>query len=319
MGLKPEPKNQASLDRGTALHAAIESYLRGEADAIEDPLAKLHQAVIDARKVEPGLEVEERFDMVREGIAIRGYIDLHTSAGVWDHKTSSDIKKWGEKPDTIAHNLQLNLYAAHWFTKYPEADTCTVGHLQYQTKGASKVQLVEAVLTRAHVEQYLIEVVDPLLRLQKTVANMPAAEYVEPNRTACWAYGGCPFKDKECKPFQFREYRPKMTEAKQIPAVMVFIGARPHKRACESIDDLIAEALDQEDSGLSASHPDFVEYGKGYALFAEAIMHNLKQRSGTVYIYARSEDRTARALLTLLTRANFNGEIKLHDIIEAVK
>jgi hypothetical protein len=315
MGLKPKSKSESALVRGSALHNAVEQYLKGKVDQIDDPLAVLHQAVIDARKVEPGLAVEQYYKFERAGIVLRGYIDLYTERGIWDHKTTSDLKRYGEKPETIAQNLQLNLYAWHWFSLYPDAPTCTVGHIQYQTKGAAKVALVEATLTREQVEQFLIEVIDPLLKAQKEVALLPGPEYVEPSKDACWNYGGCPFKDRECKPYHYREHKIVSETKPKKRIVMLFLSCRPLNRACEPLEDLISEVANSED--VPALHPDLVEYGKGAATFAHAIVRGLEQRenSDPIYIYARRDDKTARALIVYLRQSQ---SLTLHDVVEGV-
>ena len=314
MGLKAKSKSESALVRGSELHKAVERYLEGKTDEIEDPLAVLHQAVLDARKAEPGMTVESYYKFEREGVIIRGFIDLYTDRGIWDHKTSSDLKRYGEKPETIAQNLQLNLYAAHWFTLYPDAPTCTVGHIQYQTKGAAKVALVEATLTREQVSEYLVRVVDPLLKAQKEVALLPGPEYVEPSKDACWNYGGCPFKNGECKPYHYREYK-TVTQPAKKRTVMLFLSCRPLARAAEPLETLIAEIANSEE--MPAHHPDLVDYGKGAALFAAAIVRGLEQREGMepIYLYARKDDKTARALIVYLKQSQ---TLNLHDVVEGV-
>lgn len=311
--LSPPSKSGAALTRGSDLHAAVERYLEFETDEIEDPLAILHKTVLDAMRQEYNLTVEDYYVFERHGVTVRGFIDLHTARGIWDHKTSSDLARYGEKPDTIAQNLQLNLYAAHWFTLYPKQDTCTVGHIQYQTKGKAKVALVEAELTRAGVEQYLVEVVDPLLKAQKEVAKAPAAEYVEPDRRACFNYGGCPFRNVECKPYTYKEFV-KMTETKK-PRVLLYLSCRPLSSPIQQIEELIAQVA----PSASAPHPELVQYGKGSAEFAELIVDELmKDTTGAqVRIYARADDKTARALIVELKQRS--AFIELLDVIEALR
>lgn len=309
LGLKPPSKSEGALARGSSLHASVERYLLRETDEIDDPLAQLHEAMLREFRDAPGLQIEDYYKFERAGVTIRGYIDLYTDEGVWDHKTTSSIKKYGEKPDTIAQNLQLNLYAAHWFTLYPDAQECQVGHLQYQTKDKPQVALVEAILTRAGVEQFLVDVIDPLIKTQKEVAALPGAEYVEPTLTACWNYGGCGFKGRECKPYTFKEY--KRMDKKKV--VMVFLGCRPRVRAVASLDSLIA----QVSCDASATHPELVAYGKGCAEYAGLIADALESRESTdvIYIYARAEDRTAQSLLVeLASRDTFD----LRDIVEKI-
>lgn len=313
MGLKPPVKSQAALNRGSELHKIVEAYLEGKTDEIDDPLAVLHQAVLDARRAEQNLKVEDYFKIERGGITLRGFIDLHTARGIWDHKTSSDLKRYGETVETLPQNLQLNLYAHHWFSLYPDAPTCTVGHIQYQTKGKPKVALVEATLTREQVERYMVEVVDPLLALQKEVAKLPGAEYVEPERTSCWNYGGCPFRDKECKPYTYKEIV-KMSEIKK-PRVLLYLSCRPLNSPIQQIEDLIAQVAPV----ASAPHPELVQYGKGAAEFAELIVDELiKDTTGAqVRIYARADDKTARSLVVEMKQRK--DEIELLDVIEGMR
>jgi hypothetical protein len=311
MGLRPPNKSEGALIRGSQLHASVEAYLRSEVDAIDDPLARLHQVMIDEIKAQRDMHVESFFKFERAGVTLRGFIDVYTDRGIWDHKTTSSITSYGEKPDTIAQNLQLNIYAHHWFTLYPHADFCRVGHLQYQTKGKAKAALVEADLTREGVAEYMRAVVDPLISLQKKVAQMPGPEYVQPVLARCWDYGGCPFK-ADCKPYIFREFR--MLEV-QTRSVVLFLNARPLNRAIESLEDLIAVVS----TGASAPHPDLVGYGKGGAEYAYLIADHLADRDSaakTVYVYARADDKTARALVVAIKA---HERLHLHDVIEGVR
>jgi CRISPR/Cas system-associated exonuclease Cas4 (RecB family) len=310
LGLRPPSKSQGALQRGSELHAAVEDYLLGKTDVIEDPLAQLHATLLHEFKHAPGLTVESYYKFERAGVTIRGYIDLYTDKGIWDHKTTSSIKRYGEKPDTIAQNLQLNLYAAHWFSLYPHESECQVGHLQYQTKDKAVVALVEATLTRESVERFLVDVIDPLIKAQKEVAKAPGPEYVEPTTSACWNYGGCGFKGAECKPYHFREFR-MPTKPK---SVMLFLSARPAVRVLESLESLIAKVA----ADAPAKHPDLVDYGKGAALFAELICDEFEARESedVIYVFARAEDKTARALIAALEQRQ---GLVLRDVVEGVR
>lgn len=197
MELRPEPtaKQQASFDRGTALHTAIEEYLGDKGkDAPADELAALALGFLARLRDADGLTVEQQVSFERCGIVVRGFIDAYTDKGILDFKTSSNIEKWGERAETLPQNLQLMLYAYWWFGQRPEAETCIIGHLQFQTKGKATWRFVHGTVTRGQVWEYMEHVVDPLLWLQAHTAAKPDLGSVPPTYSACGEYGGCPHR-----------------------------------------------------------------------------------------------------------------------------
>lgn len=191
------PKQLESFARGTALHEAIEAYFKApEVDTSGDPLVDQALPFLTKLKYRKTLVSEGYMEFEREGIMLRGFIDVSTDKGILDFKTTSNIWKWGEKDRTIGKNLQLNLYAYHWFTElYPDATKCTVAHLQFQTKGKAEVGFVSASRSKLNVLDFMLDEVDPLLRLQSSIRDAKSQEDVEFNHGGCGAYGGCPHKE----------------------------------------------------------------------------------------------------------------------------
>lgn len=191
-------KQEASFARGTKLHEAIEAFLLDpESEVPDDDLAILALGFLTKLRTSPGLTVESQVSFERAGIFVRGFIDVYTDRGILDFKTTSSIYMWGEKSHTIGKNMQLMIYAWWWLLQRPEATELTIGHLQFQTKGKGEWGFVHRIVTRAHVANYVVTHLDPLLLTQARVAAAAGLDELTPNRTSCNAFGGCPFRS-EC-------------------------------------------------------------------------------------------------------------------------
>ena len=189
------PAQLRSFARGTKLHDAIERFLLDPScEAPDDELAALATTFLEKLRLAPGLTVEQQIHFEMEGVLVRGFIDAYTDRGILDHKTSSNVLRYGETEYTLAKNLQLMVYAHWWLTYHrPEADQLTIGHLQFQTRGKPFWRFVWSTVPRSHVEHYVEHTLRPLLRLQATVASAGGLDEVTATRTACGDYGGCPF------------------------------------------------------------------------------------------------------------------------------
>jgi hypothetical protein len=212
--------------RGTALHNAVEDYLRGKTgDRVLDSLGDFARqagylpAPNDPRiKVELGLGVpnsdaaryadvvEWSGQDVRIGdVPLRGMIDLlrvdRNMFEVIDHKTCSTFY-YAETEDTLRGNVQLWMYAylaLTWAQRTGFADVrgntvVRLAHIQYATgakPSANAVREVEVLTTST-------EVVARWNQL-KQVARVMLDDTTRPLRAViprfdqCKAYGGCPF------------------------------------------------------------------------------------------------------------------------------
>lgn len=212
--------------RGTALHSAVEDYLRGlSGDVVRDPVADfarqagLYPTPGDKRcKVELGLGVPNedaaRYagvdewtmqDVRVEGVPLRGMVDLiRVDRGMFeiiDHKTTSNFY-YAETEDTLRGNVQLWLYAylvMTWAQRTGFADirtdtTIRLAHIQYATgvkPSPAAIREVEILTTSTEVVARWLQIKD-LIRAVVADAARPLRT-VAPTRSHCSAYGGCPF------------------------------------------------------------------------------------------------------------------------------
>ena len=106
-GLEDPPSKAAIL--GSKVHAELERYLEGgDIDEASDA-GKIAATALDLLP-EPrvDLSVEEEVVFELDGVTFRGFVDLIDPAGptIFDHKTSSDPKRWGLTEETLVDDVQ---------------------------------------------------------------------------------------------------------------------------------------------------------------------------------------------------------------------
>jgi len=240
---------------GTDLHKIAEDYLRdGKPPEPTDPIAKI--ALAGKRYwPQPGTAEVEKFFRWDDGkLTVLGYMDIYqeraASTLVADHKSTGDFR-WIKAPDQLSRNVQANIYAymalvgREWGDTPPQLDLQWIYYLRSRPQ-SRKVQLrvlqdgsdFDALPADKGVrpEHYGYVTVDHVLEQwegiyedgrKMTELRMSGAKGVElePNFAGCSAYGGCPYREKQCRPTS-ADYLRSAMEQQSIADKMAKMKAR---------------------------------------------------------------------------------------------
>lgn len=219
------------LSRGTAIHAALEHFLKtgevllevevDDAPGVKWPTMEFVQAAIphlpkpindpywDPWRVkgDAGLMLEQPGELgtwtdpdgttgprfVQFLDMVEAYPDRIT---LRDHKTLSD-QRYQKSPEELSNNLQL-LCNAKWAASVGDYSEFTLQHMYLLTKGKRpKCWVVSTTVTREHVEAEWLKIM-ATVREMAAWADLapPTAEVLPPNTDSCGAYGGCFHKSR---------------------------------------------------------------------------------------------------------------------------
>ena len=197
-GLRPPSGPAAEL--GTAVHAAIETYLLGGdwpagraagiARAGVRRLEDLRSQVAAGRAV---VEASTPDGLTIGPLPLRGRIDYYCAdpgdgvPHVVDFKTTSDVRRRLAEVE-LSTDPQAAIYA---WAMAPGAPVVRVEHLVLATRGTAEAVPVEATLTRAAIEEIVGHAADDAGQMARAAAEGDG-EAVAPTLTACARYGGCP-------------------------------------------------------------------------------------------------------------------------------
>lgn len=190
-GLKEKTTGNQAL--GTELHGLIEKYLQDGRPV--EPVGQAYELFysgldiienVSKRKI-LGLE-KALSGYVLEGVPVTGYVDVITSDGIVDWKTTSSIAKYGKKAEDLRHDTQMVIYA---HACHPTLETVKLAHGQFQTTGKPLAVLAEIEVTRKELDSHRDNVIIPLVRKMKLVAQEAKASEVTPDRSKCFL---CSFK-----------------------------------------------------------------------------------------------------------------------------
>lgn len=292
---------------GSAVHAILEAYLRGEVDSLngETEAHRIAQQGFDELPQRGGhldveLSLEEDMPLSDAVVPVKGFIDLidHESGEIIDHKTSSN-KRYTKTKKELATNVQLILYAAAYFQRYPERQRVTLTHLYYGTKSPwSKRVSVE--VTRDHVEREW-GAIKATIEQMVDVSKADNAGETPASYDSCDKYGGCPFRGQclraHCQTPKetnvTREERLAMLQGSTAPqpapqqpapqpapqqrrnsAKVLYIGCFPVKGASAPpamAMDALAPIVEEVCRGFNVPHLGVVDYGKGWAALAATL------------------------------------------------
>ncbi len=205
---EPEKKGTAT---GTRSHSQIERYLKGEPFDYSTPAMREAAEIVIPGMVNlpppmsPGMLVENpfRFDTT-DGIVYRGVMDVEVPdslvipgceggmPGIIDHKTTK-AARYVKTPAELEVDEQSNIYAYAMMAKYRSPVVDVVYNYLF-TEGARRTQ-------RVHLRMHSARVTQEFQRIQ-AVGREIAVTYhsnskpldLPPNRAACDAFGGCPYK-----------------------------------------------------------------------------------------------------------------------------
>jgi RecB family exonuclease len=198
-GLEDPPGKAAEL--GSAVHRDLEWYL--QAGSI-DSRTESGRIAVAAKEILPGpsyrLQVEREIVFELDGITYRGFIDLIDPDGeegptIYDHKTSSDPRRWGLTEETLPEDVQALIYAT-WGILHWDLDSVALQWSYLKTRGQAEATAVRAKISKDDALQKIREKIRPAaLAIVEASSCAESATELDPNPAACSKFGGCPFSD----------------------------------------------------------------------------------------------------------------------------
>ena len=189
-----------STELGSAVHAVLEGYLRGDVDHIE-PTSEAHEIALSGLEHLPArgphLEVElalqDSMPLTDSPVPVLGYVDLidHANNEILDHKTTSSAR-YTKTESELRQNVQLHLYARAYFERFPERDKVTLTHVYYGTRSRWSKR-VSVTVTREENAAQWAQIKDTINQMVRA-SQAPNAGEVPACYDECGKYGGCPFK-----------------------------------------------------------------------------------------------------------------------------
>lgn len=298
---------------GSAVHAVLEAYLRGEVDSLDGDTEahRIAQQGFDhlprrGDHLDIELSLESDMPLSDAVVPVKGFVDLidHESGEIIDHKTSSN-KRYTKTSRELATNVQMVLYASAYFARYPERDRVTLTHVYYGTRTPWSKR-VSVKVTRSHVAsewEAIKETIADMVQASKAdnAGDVPACY------ESCDKFGGCPFMGQclrghaytpqETKTDMTREQRlASLTGAPSTPtpaprrngAKVLYIGCVPLKGAsspCVPVMDALAPIVAEVCAGFGVPHLGVVDYGKGWsALVATVADRGWPDGVGALYL-----------------------------------
>jgi hypothetical protein len=142
----------------------------------------------------------EASDVIRffiEGnVSDRREADAPLVRQVHDHKTSSDVDKYGKTEDGLIHNHQTSMYLdmARFMFGWGTSDNemLRMSHGYFQTKKKKLFKPVETFVTIPQLDAQLDDT-KRVIRAMKHVAAEPDIRKVDKNLAACEIGHGCPY------------------------------------------------------------------------------------------------------------------------------
>jgi hypothetical protein len=204
LGGERPPASKAMLI-GTALHAKAETFFAtGLPDYTvrsdeEDQAARLLPAILDYLPQDRGAAYEtfseQKVECMIQGVHFGGRFDWLTRLDLNDHWELGDLKttinlKWAKTELELSTDPQVLVYSMAQTVTKPDKITCR--WLYVQTRGAP---LVREVKVRPDFNA-LPDLIQDGREITIAWRDRPRPEDLEPNTSACDAYGGCPFRSK---------------------------------------------------------------------------------------------------------------------------
>ena len=197
----PTPST-ASTDLGKEVHSVIEAWLRDGIEIPNSPIGEIAKAglpLLPPRTEDLSIELalHEDLPIKTSPVDIVGYIDVIHKNGdeitIIDHKTTSS-KKYTKKSVELSYDIQLNIYARAVFENY-EIDSVSVSHVYYGTKEPFWASSSSCKISRQENQAIFDDIVKTIDKMKEDAKK--EIDHVERDESACFKYGGCPFRS-EC-------------------------------------------------------------------------------------------------------------------------
>lgn len=204
LGIETPPHPSAVI--GTEVHAQLEAYLEEKAPA--DSLGPIARTALPFAPRPGTVYIEqsiEELGLVAGGLPALGYIDVLDLTSeppqVLDWKTTSNFR-YAKTEDELLRNVQMSVYARATLAMcerfdVPEPPAVRVTHVAMLTKPPHEARRTSALMPLRTIHENWKSINDTVLTMRET-ATCETPDKVAPTKSACSAYGGCPFLDR-CK------------------------------------------------------------------------------------------------------------------------
>jgi hypothetical protein len=202
LGIETPPHPSAVI--GTEVHAQLEAYLEEKAPA--DSLGPIARTALPFAPKPGTVYIEqsiEELGLVAGGLPALGYIDVLDLTGdipqVLDWKTTSNFR-YAKTEDELLRNVQMSVYARATLAMcdrldVPEPTNVRVTHVAMLTKAPHEARRTSALMPRQTIHENWSSIERTVLSMRET-ATCETPDKVTPTKSACSAYGGCPFLDR---------------------------------------------------------------------------------------------------------------------------
>lgn len=194
----PPPNKSAQI--GLDNHDELESYIKDK----EAPQSDILIPALEHFPLPGDNVVAERWigvEIVVEGetFAFHGKIDVTDSntkvPEFYDLKTTGDFK-WAKTTEDLEGDSQSTIYGLAILIE-ADADLVKAKWVYARTNKPYKAYPVEVNLSKQQIFDTLKERILPTARaIKKLLDEKPVAKEVEPDFTACGAFGGCPHRER---------------------------------------------------------------------------------------------------------------------------
>ena len=176
---------------GERVHALIEAFLAKRELGMEIPpedesygIYLSGQRMVEEVAKRTILGVEAPLPEFKlDEVPVCGYVDVITSDGIIDWKTSSDIRRYGKTESDLATDTQMTIYA---LAVHPQRPAVKLAHGQFQTKGTKRANFVEVEVTDKHLASHRDNVIIPLVQRMKSAASESDVRKLPRNEKSCF-------------------------------------------------------------------------------------------------------------------------------------
>lgn len=191
------PREQAaSAALGERVHAIVEAWLRdGKAPDLSTVEGAIAGRALKHLPKPTTCEVEIEGSFEYEDLLFQFRIDHLTPDMVGDLKTTGDMR-WAKTPEQLVKDEQAIVYSKFHMLKFASDLPPALRWTYTKTKGAPSARKVDATLSAAEVEEGMQELLAVGRLMRKAKETVKTALELEPNPSACRAFGGCPHVER---------------------------------------------------------------------------------------------------------------------------
>ena len=190
----------AATTLGTNVHTVAEDYLNlGTVPDLSTKPGKIFASgihLLPDRKLVTG--VEKNFNLrFNDDVTFHGIVDFTGDDFIGDHKTTSNFR-YALTPEELVTDYQGVLYGMAHATdrNLGLTDKFKLIWIYYLTRGKPQARRVQIETSRVQLERTYFPLAEKAEKLVKLKNTVESALEVEPNYSACGAFGGCPFRNK---------------------------------------------------------------------------------------------------------------------------